>query len=197
MEENLTEGEVFKDGSIVKKHRFGYCLLQCPDVEHYTIPDEVVDISPSAFEQAKHLLSVNFNNVTSLVARKEYIYKEVPYFEGTGWAGYEETLTGIVYHSIFENCPLVCNIEMPHMKSIYEFALSGMKQLRTLTLPDSLKLCSNHAFYDSAIETIRSNVRPYISILRINGNDIFYTDHDGYCHDIDPEEYRDGLASLL
>lgn len=82
------------------------------------------------------------------------------------------------------------------MREIHEFALSGMKQLRTLTLPESMTLCSNFAFYDSAIESIRSYGRIFTSILDRNGNDIIYSDPERHQHDIDPDDFTNNLRCL-
>ena len=188
--------ETLKDGSIVEKHHYGYELNQCPDVEHYTVPDMVVEVSPSAFENAKRLLRIDFNNVKDLYARKEYIYKDVPYFEGTGWAGYEKEMTGKIYHGIFENCPLVCQIEMPHIESIHEFALSNLKQLQSLTLPADLTYCSNFAFYGSAIQSIRAYGKVFNGILHYNGEDIIFANSDGKEIDVNLNDFTDNLRNL-
>lgn len=188
--------ESLKDGTVVEKHFYGYELLRCPDVEHYTVPDEVVEVSPSAFEQAVRLVSIDFNNVKQLIARKEYIYDEEPYFEGTGWAGYEKTLTEIVFHSVLENCPLVSEIEMPHMEAIHEFALSGLKRVRSVTLPESMTVCSNFAFYDSSVESMISYGSVFNSTLHYNGNDIIYSDREGNRREINPDSFANNLCCL-
>ena len=188
--------EFLKDGSVVEKCYNGYRLLQCPDVEHYKMPDEVVEVSPSAFQNAGRLVSVNFNNVDLLDARKEYIYEEKPYFEGTGWAGYEKTMTGTVYHSVFENCPFVSRIEMPRMESIGSFALSGLKRVLSITLPACMRVCGNFAFYDSAIESIVSCGGIFVSILDRNGEDIFFSDSLRGTVEINPNDYTNNLCRL-
>lgn len=188
--------EFLKDGSVVEKCYNGYRLLQCPDVEHYKMPDEVVEVSPSAFQNAGRLVSVNFNNVELLDARKEYIYEEKPYFEGTGWAGYEKTMTGTVYHSVFENCPFVSRIEMPRMESIGSFALSGLKRVLSITLPACMRVCGNFAFYDSAIESIVSCGGIFVSILDRNGEDIFFSDSLRGTVEINPNDYTNNLCRL-
>lgn len=188
--------ETLKDGSVVEKHYYGYELLLCPDVERYTVPDMVVEVSPSAFENAKRLLYVDFNNVKGLYARKEYVYDEVPYFEGTGWAGYEEEVVGKVYHSIFENSPFVYQIEMPHIEAIHEFALSGLIHLHSLTLPACLTCCSNFAFYRSAIQSIRAYGRVFNDILHHNGEDIIFANGDGKRIDVNLNDYTDNLSNL-
>ncbi len=160
------------------------------------VPDVVVEVTPSAFEHAEKLVSINFNNVKQLEARKEYIYDEEPYFEGTGWAGFEKSLVGIVYHSLFENCPSVGKIELPHMEFIGEFALSGLEKLRSITLPVSLTVCSNFAFYDSAIETLTSYGTMFNSILHHNGKDIIYSDKKGKRIDINPDDLTNNLCNL-
>lgn len=187
--------ETLKDGSVVEKCYNGYRLLQCPDVEHYKMPDEVVEVSPTAFENAKKLQSIDFNNVERLEAQRDYIYDEVPYFEGTGWAGYEKEVVGKVYHSIFENCPFVSQIEMPHVKSIHEFALSGLKQLHSIILPECMTLCSNFAFYGSAVESIKAKGKFFNTLLYYN-HDIIYANSEGQNVQINPDDLSNSLFSL-
>jgi len=116
-------------------------LLQCPDVEKYIIPDFAKRVSEYAFDTAPRLRSINFNNVSRVPSRLREFTEKEPYFEGTGWAGYEYK-TKVHYYSLFEKCPFVEEIKVnDNISEIGLFAFAGLKRLTTFSTPRYYDFC--------------------------------------------------------
>lgn len=116
-------------------------LLRCPDVEKYTIPDFAKQVSEHAFDTAPHLRSIDFNNVSRIPSRLFKFTEKEPYFEGTGWAGYEYE-TKVHYYSLFKNCPFVEEINVnDNISEIGLFAFAGLKHLTVFSTPKYYAFC--------------------------------------------------------
>ena len=132
MEKNETEVWTDEQGAVFSADK--KTLLHCPDVEEYVIPDHAEHVSPYAFDSAPRLKRINFNCVRDLPERVGRGTVEVPDLDGGGWSGDSCTGTDFEYHSLFEKCPLIEQVEFgENMRDIAPYALAGLKKLKSIT----------------------------------------------------------------
>ena len=130
-------------------------LLQCPDVENYTIPDHADTVSEYAFDRAPNIRSINFNKVRKIPSRSTLVTREVPYFNGARWEGYE-TEEEMHYYSLFTRCPFVEKIIFSDPYEIGLFAFAGLKNLTAFSTPNYRQFCPL-VLFASGIKELRAN----------------------------------------